>query len=77
MLGPASLKRLEALVHQSAEALKRLTEENAKLKKASDKLDEENRHLKERLRKLETVAAKHERVRVRLVKLSQKLEKIS
>lgn len=76
MIGPASLKRLEALVQQAAERLKALGEDNDKLLRANKRLEDDNKALKEQVRALQAAASKGERVRQRLLRLSQKLDKL-
>ncbi len=76
MIGPMTLKRLEALVQQAADRLKLLHEAHDKLAKANERLEHENKLLKEQVRQLSLSAAKNERIRLRLEKLSQKLDRL-
>ncbi|MDE2492008.1 MAG: hypothetical protein KGM24_14265 [Elusimicrobia bacterium] len=78
MLGPIqSLKQLEGLVKQASESLGRLAAENSGLKDKLSRLETEHKRLKEELREAKLTLARHERLRARLAKLSEKLEKIS
>jgi hypothetical protein len=78
VIGPLqSLKQLEGLVKQASEALRRVSIENRALKEKLAKLDGEHKRTKEELREAKLVLARHERLRSRLAKLSEKLERIS
>ncbi len=78
MIGPLqSLKQLEGLVKQASEALRRITVENRTLKEKLARLEGEHARAKEELREAKLVLARHERLRGRLAKLSEKLERIS
>lgn len=78
MIGPLqSLKQLEGLVKQASEALRRVTIENRTLKEKLAKLESEHKRTKEELREAKLILARHERLRSRLAKLSEKLERIS
>ena len=78
MLGPLkSLQQLESLVKQASEALQKSSAENRLLKDKLARLEGEHKRLKEELRESKLVLARHERIKNRLVKLSEKLEKIS
>ena len=78
MLGPLqSLKQLESLVKQASEALQKTSSENRSLKEKLAKLESEHKRSKEELREAKMTLARHERIKARLVKLSEKLERIS
>ena len=78
MLGPLqSLKQLEGLVKQASEALQRTASENRSLKERLGRIEAEHKRLKEDLREAKMTLARHERLKSRLVKLSEKLERIS
>jgi predicted nuclease with TOPRIM domain len=72
-----SLKQLEALVKQASEALKGANADNAALREKLARLESEHRRVKEELREAKLALGRHERIRSRLVKLSEKLEKIA
>jgi predicted nuclease with TOPRIM domain len=72
-----SLKQLEALVKQASEALKGANADNAALREKLARLESEHRRVKEELREAKLALGRHERIRARLVKLSEKLEKIA
>lgn len=71
------LKPLEALVKQANAAHHKTNAENRELKEKLHRLETEHKRLKEDLRNANLVMARHERLRARLVKLSEKLERIS
>lgn len=78
MLGPLkSLQQLESLVKQASEALQKASSENRALKEKLARLEGEHKRVKEELRDAKLTLARHDRLRNRLVKLSEKLEKIS
>lgn len=70
------LKTLENLVGEAARALKSLGAENVKLQDALRRLEADNKRLKEELRSSSTSRSKSDKLRTRLEKLAQKLEKI-
>ncbi len=70
------LKTLESLVSECAKTLRGLLEDNERLLKASAKLEAENKSLKEQVRRLSSETASQAKLRARLLKISQKLEKI-
>lgn len=77
MLGPLqSLKQLEGLVKQASEALQKTSSENRALKEKLHRLEAEHKRQKEELREAKLTLARHERLRTRLMKLSEKLERI-
>ena len=78
MIGPLqSLKQLESLAKQASEALQRTSTENRALKEKLARVEAEHRHVKEELREAKMTLARHERLKSRLIKLSEKLERIS
>lgn len=77
MLGPLkSLQQLESLVKQASEALQKTATENRALKEKLARIEAEHKRLKEELRDAKMTLSRHERLKNRLVKLSEKLEKI-
>jgi predicted nuclease with TOPRIM domain len=72
-----SLKQLEGLVKQAADALKHASADNAALRDKLARLDAEHKRVKEELREAKLSLSRHDRIRARLVKLSEKLEKIA
>ena len=78
MLGPLqSLKQLESLVKQASEALQKTSAENRALKEKLARLESDHKRAKEELREAKLTLARHERIKARLVKLSEKLERVS
>lgn len=78
MIGPLqSLKQLEGLVKQASEAISKTAAENRVLKDKLARIDVENKRVKEELREAKMTLARHERLKARLVKLSEKLERIA
>ncbi|MHB2025051.1 MAG: hypothetical protein ACYCPQ_00225 [Elusimicrobiota bacterium] len=73
---PHGLKKLESLVADAAGKIRRLLEENLRLSRAAAKLEAENKSLKDQVKRLSAGAALQTRLRARLMKISQKLEKI-
>ncbi len=71
-----SLKQLEALVKQASEALQKLGSENRKFKDVLRRLETENKALNEELKTARLTLARHERLKVRLTRLTDKLAKI-
>jgi FtsZ-binding cell division protein ZapB len=77
VLGPLqSLKQLEALVKQASDALQKTSAENRALKEKLARTEAEHKRAKEELREAKLTLARHERLKSRLVKLSEKLERI-
>ena len=77
MQGPLqSLKQLEGLVKQASEALQKLGSENRQFKDLLRRLETENKTLKEELKAARLTLARHERLKSRLTRLTDKLEKI-
>lgn len=78
MLGPLqSLKQLESLVKQASEALQRTAAENRAMKEKLSRLEAEHKRMKDELREAKLTLARHERLKARLVKLSEKLERVA
>lgn len=76
MIGPLqSLQKLEGLVKQASEALHKITAENRGLKEKLSRVESEHKRLKEELREAKLTLARHERLKSRLIKLSEKLER--
>ena len=77
-LGPLqSLKQLEVLVKRASEALHKITSENRALKEKLARVEGEHKRSKDELREAKLTLARHERLKSRLVKLSEKLERLS
>jgi predicted nuclease with TOPRIM domain len=72
-----SLKKLENLVKEASEALQKTASENRALKEKLARVESENKRAKEELRDAKLTLARHERLKARLVKLSEKLERVS
>ena len=78
MQGPLhSLKQLEVLVKQASETLQKLGAENRQIKDVLRRLEAENKELKEELKTARLTLARHERLKSRLTRLTDKLERIS
>ncbi len=76
MLPLKSLQQLESLVKQASEALQKASIENKALRERLVRIEAEHKRLKEDLRETKMTLARHERIKNRLVKLSEKLERI-
>jgi outer membrane murein-binding lipoprotein Lpp len=72
-----SLQQLESLAKQASEALQKASSENRSLKEKLARLESEHKRTKEELRETKMTLARHDRIKNRLVKLSEKLEKIA
>lgn len=72
-----SLKRLEDLVKQASTALHKTAAENRDLRDKLHRIETEHKRLKEDLRLANLTLARDLRLRTRLVKLSQRLERIA
>jgi len=70
-----SLKRLEELVKQASEALDRTSAENRALKEKLKRLETDQKRIREELKTANMTLARHARLRARLLKLSEKLER--
>ncbi|HAZ07424.1 MAG TPA: hypothetical protein DCZ01_02625 [Elusimicrobia bacterium] len=78
MSSPAqSFKKLEELVKQACEALHQTTAENRFLREKLRRLDIDQKRLKEDMKTANLTLARHARLRARLVKLSEKLERVA
>lgn len=77
MIGPLeSIKKLDGMVKQASEALRKITAENRTLKEKLARIESEHKRAKEELREAKLTLARHERLKARLVKLSEKLERV-
>ena len=77
MQGPLqSLKQLEVLVKQASEALQKLGSENRQFKESLRRLENENKTLKEELKEARLTLARHERLKIRLTRLTDKLARV-
>ncbi|MBI2788362.1 MAG: hypothetical protein HYX59_06720 [Elusimicrobia bacterium] len=77
MQGPLqSLKQLEVLVKQASESLQKLGSENRQFKDVLRRLETENKSLNDELREARLTLARHERLKVRLTRLTDKLARI-
>ena len=77
MQGPLqSLKQLEVLVKQASEALQKLGSENRQFKDGLRRLETENKALKDELKEARLTLARHERLKTRLTRLTDKLARI-
>ncbi len=72
-----SLKQLEVLVKQASESLQKLGAENRQYKDVLRRLEAENKALKDELREARLTLARHERLKSRLTRLTDKLERIA
>jgi predicted nuclease with TOPRIM domain len=71
-----SLKQLEVLVKQASESLQKLGVENRQFKEVLQRLETENKALKEELKEARLTLARHERLKARLTRLTDKLARI-
>jgi predicted nuclease with TOPRIM domain len=71
-----SLKQLEVLVKQASESLQKLGAESRQNKETLRRLEAENKLLKEELKPARLTLARHERLKTRLTRLTDKLERI-
>jgi predicted transcriptional regulator len=77
MLGPLkSLQQLESLVKAASETIQQLASQNRALIEKLEKIESEHKRVKEELREAKLTLNRHERLRARLLKLSDKLERI-
>lgn len=72
-----SLKQLETLVKQASESLQKLGAENRQLKQDLRRLESEHKSLREEVKEARLTLARHDRLRSRLMRLGEKLEKIA
>ena len=71
----ARLKTLETLVQEAAKHVKRLSTDNLKLRAEADALEKENQRLKQQVRSLAAVGVRQEKLKARVERLLQKLDK--
>ena len=77
MQGPLqSLKQLEVLVKQASESLQKLGTENRQFKDVLCRLETENKALKDELKEARLTLARHERLKIRLTRLTDKLARV-
>ncbi|MEQ1918483.1 MAG: hypothetical protein ABL955_04735 [Elusimicrobiota bacterium] len=77
MQGPLqSLKQLEVLVKQASESLQKLGSENREFKDVLRRLETENKALKDELKEARLTLARHERLKTRLTRLTDKLARV-
>ena len=77
MLGPLqSQQKLQVLVKQASEMLRKTTAENRQFKDAARRLETENKSLKDELKEARMTLARHERLKTRLTRLTEKLARI-
>lgn len=76
MIQNPRLKALEALAAEAAKALTLLGDEKARLEARLQKLEGENKHLKEELRQAQASRHLRDKLKTRLEKLAQKLERL-
>jgi predicted nuclease with TOPRIM domain len=72
-----NLKHLEELVKQACQALHKTATENRNLKERLERIESEHKRVREELRDAKLLIARHERLRSRLLRLSERLEKVS
>lgn len=72
-----SLKQLEGLVKQVTDALHKASSENRDLRERLHRAEVEGKRLREELRAANMTLARHERLRTRLSRLSERLERIA
>jgi multidrug resistance efflux pump len=69
------LQKLEALIQDAVRNLKKLREENEKLRRRALQCEEENGRLKMDFRRLEFLGLKHKRIRAKLQHVAHKLDR--
>lgn len=72
-----SLKKLEELVKQASEALNKTASENRVLKEKLHRLETDQKRLKEELRTAGLTLSRHQRLRARLAKISERLQRVA
>lgn len=72
-----SLQKLESLAKQAAETLQKLSAENRALREKLHRLEGDHKRAKEELRDAKLTLARHDRLKARLLKLSEKLERVA
>lgn len=70
------LKTLEALAHEAAARLKALSDENRRLRLGTAHLQQENGELEMKLKRLGSLSLRHDRIRNKLERIVNKLEKV-
>ena len=77
MQGPLqTLKPLELLVKQASESLQKLGSENRRFREDLRRLEAENKAIKEELKAARLTLARHDRLRARLTRLTDKLARV-
>lgn len=71
------IRILEHLIQQTVRKIKKLTEETLRLQKELEAIRYENQKVQQSLRNLETISTKHEKLKFRLTRLYDKLEKLN
>ena len=72
-----SLQKLESLAKQAAETTQRLFAENRALREKLHRIEGEHKRAKEELREAKMTLARHDRLKARLAKLYEKLERVA
>jgi septal ring factor EnvC (AmiA/AmiB activator) len=72
-----SLKQLEGLVKQASEALRKSGAENRSLKEKLARIEAEHKRAKDELREAKMTLARHERLKTRLARMLEKLERLA
>lgn len=72
-----SLKQLEGLVKQASEALQKSGAENRSLKEKLARIEAEHKRAKDELREAKMTLARHERLKTRLARMLEKLERLA
>lgn len=72
-----SLKQLDVLVEQVSKALQKANTENRDLREKLHRAETEGKRLREELKAANMTLARHERLRARLSRLSERLERVS
>ena len=72
-----SLKQLEVLVKQASASLHKISSENRALRERLRLVETEHKRAKDELHDAKLTLARHARLKARLLKLSEKLERIS
>jgi septal ring factor EnvC (AmiA/AmiB activator) len=71
-----SLKQLEGLVKQASEALQKTGTENRSLKEKLARVEAEQKRMKDELREAKLTLARHDRLKNRLARMLERLEKL-
>lgn len=72
-----SLKQLEGLVKQASEALRKSGTENRALKEKLARVEAEHKRAKDELREAKMTLARHDRLKARLARMLEKLERLA